>query len=226
LKELIQGGIPLGSNILVEFEPDSLWYETSFTIAASILAEGGRVEYHTYVRAPKEVDDFLSGLVPDSKRTLVVERLRIIDSYNVQIGLNVSGETRSMNLSDLSIRTAKRMKAREVSLATLHIDDNSSILLQYNDEKTFVDVWRTRNLPQTRVAQAIFMYGLIAGVGSPSVFRQLESVSDGIVDFKTSETEGGQIEHLMRVRTMRGKICDSRWRRLNLNERGNVTLAN
>jgi KaiC/GvpD/RAD55 family RecA-like ATPase len=116
------------------------------------------------------------------------------------------------------------MKAAEVSKGTLHIDDNASVFLQYNDERTFVDVWRTRNLPQTRAAEAICLYALVAGIGSSAFYRQLESLSDGIVDFKSPEA-GGQVEHLMRVRTMRGKTYDSRWRHLRLMENGAVTLV-
>lgn len=70
----------------------------------------------------------------------------------------------------------------------------------------------------------VFTPALVTGVGSSALYRQLESLSDGIVDFKSAET-GDQVEHLVRVRTMRGRTYDSRRRRIQLLENGEVALA-
>jgi KaiC/GvpD/RAD55 family RecA-like ATPase len=153
----------------------------------------------------------------------------VVDSYTTQIGLNLSEESRgsakietvaekSLKLADWSIGIAKDMKMEavaEIDKRRLHIDDNSSVLLQYNDEKVIIDVWRTRNLPHTRVRESVFLYALLTEVGSPSFQKQLESISDGIIEFK-SEDKGGEIEQYVRVSTMRGRSYDSRWRRLQL----------
>jgi KaiC/GvpD/RAD55 family RecA-like ATPase len=238
LSSLIHGGVDYGINILVEFEPDSLWYETSFTIAANMLKSRIRVHYHTFVRPPQEVRGLLAGFGLDIDKLQQSGLLKIIDSHTAQVGLSaaegsqdspvIAAATQSLKMADWSIGFAKEMKAGTGYLAEtekgLHLDDNTSVLLQYNDEKTFVDVWRTRNLPHTRLGGMVFLYAFVTGVGSSTLYRQLESLSDGIVDFKSPET-GGQIEHLMRVRTMRGKTFDSRWRRIRLMENGEVALA-
>jgi hypothetical protein len=46
-----------------------------------------------------------------------------------------------------------------------------------------------------------------------------------VIDFKTEEDDG-QLENYVRVRSLRGKSCDSRWRHLHLSENGGVILDN
>jgi KaiC/GvpD/RAD55 family RecA-like ATPase len=52
----------------------------------------------------------------------------------------------------------------------------------------------------------------------------MESLCEGIFDLKSKE-EGGRVEHYLRVRTIRGKAHDSRWRRLKMENNGEVTLG-
>jgi len=44
-----------------------------------------------------------------------------------------------------------------------------------------------------------------------------------VIDFKTEENEGEQ-ENFVRVRSIRGKSCDSRWKHLHLKSNGEVVL--
>ena len=62
LKEMIPGGLSYGANYLVEFEPQSLWYETSLTITAEGLKQGLRADYHTFMHVPSKIKNDLSGL--------------------------------------------------------------------------------------------------------------------------------------------------------------------
>jgi KaiC/GvpD/RAD55 family RecA-like ATPase len=234
---VIQSGVDYGANILVEFEPDSLWYEASFTISTRLLKDGIGVHYHTFIRSPKEVTTALARLGLETDKLQASGLFKIIDSYTVQVGLGssevsrdspvIGTVTQSLKLADWSIGFAKEMKEGTGYVAerkVLHVDDSTSVLLQYNDERTFLDVWRTRALPHTRVSGQLFIYALLIGAGSNSLYKQLESLSDGIVDFRIQDT-GGQIEHLMRVRTMRGRNIDSRWHRIQLLNNGEVSLV-
>jgi KaiC/GvpD/RAD55 family RecA-like ATPase len=66
---------------------------------------------------------------------------------------------------------------------------------------------------------------VVAGVWSDSFYKQFEAQCNGVIDFKTEEEEG-QLENFVRVRSIRGKIFDSRWRHLRLERNGEVTREN
>ena len=48
LSQVAPESFDYGRVFLVEFEPQSLWYEATFTITADSLKKGIRTEYHTY----------------------------------------------------------------------------------------------------------------------------------------------------------------------------------
>jgi KaiC/GvpD/RAD55 family RecA-like ATPase len=235
LKELIEGPLAYGTNLLVEFEPDSIWYETSLTLAAQALKDGIRTDYHLFQHMPSELTEAFTRLGLDVKQLEEQDVLRVLDSYTVQTGLGV-GETskshvprhysQSLKLSDWSIADVQRIKSGvpEEDKRRLHIDDNTGIMLQYNEEKAFIDNWRTRNRPHTKVQEIILFNSLMKGAASDAFTKQFELLSDAIIDIKTQEREE-HIEHVLRVRTMRGRPCDSRWRRLRLLSNGEVALA-
>ncbi len=103
----------------------------------------------------------------------------------------------------------------------LHIDDNTSVLLHQNSEKDFIDFWLTQAMPSTRVLNLAVVHSVVTETYSPTFYRQYEALCDGIIDVRSRE-EAGKIEHFMRVRAMRGKQHDSRWRRLRLRANGEV----
>ena len=225
LKHSIPAGIEYGANLLVEYTPDSLWYETSFTIAAGALRDGLKTEYHTFQRSPDDVRKNLTRLGLNVKNLEEGGVLRILDSYTSQLGLRGAEEGR-LKLSDISISQSQKLKAgyAEGEKGWLHIDDNLSVFTRYNSENTIVDWIRTRSIPDTKAAEGLWIYSLPTGVASDSFYRQCESLSDGIIDFESKEKEG-RIEQLVRVRLLRGQSCDSRWRELRVLENGEVTLV-
>ncbi len=234
LKELAPGGFGYSTNLLVEFDPKSIWYEFSLTIASHALRTGIRTDYHTLQHYPNEVLEGLATLGLNVEKLQEEGTLSIIDSYTIQLGLGaptipkgrVHFQTQSVKLSDWSLALSQEMKTGtpESEKRRLHIDDNTSVLLQYNDEKIFIDIWRTRFIPAARLRELAFLHSLATGVYSESFCRQFESIADGIIELK-SEEKGGGIEHYVRVRTVRGKSYDSRWHQLKLLENGEVGLA-
>lgn len=235
LKELIEDPLDYGTNLLVEFEPDSIWYETSLTLAAQALKHGIRTDYHLFQHMPSELRQAFTRFGLDVKQLEEQDSLRILDSYTVQTGLGVAETleksrfpylSQSVKLSDWSIADIQRIKSGvpEEDKRRLHIDDNTGILLQYNDEKAFIDNWRTRNRPHTKVQEIILFNSLMKGAASDAFTKQFELLSDTIIDIKSQEKEG-RIEHVLRVRAMRGRPYDSRWRQLRLLQTGEVALA-
>ncbi len=224
VKELVPGGIDYGTNLIVEFEPRSLWYEASLTIATQALRDGIRTEYHIFKRFPKEVRDAFVRYGLNVKSLEEEDKLRFQDTYTRQTGLG-SAE-KSMKLSDWSIGWMKTMKAGipEADKRWLHIDDDSSVILQYNKEEEFIDFWRTRLIPSFRLAETVVLWGFLTGTASDSFYRKLESLSYGIIYFK-SEEKGDQIEQYVRITAMRNKQFDSRWHRLRLLDNSEVALT-
>jgi KaiC/GvpD/RAD55 family RecA-like ATPase len=233
LSRLVPGGFKYGQLLFVVYEPDSIWYETSLTIAAQALKDGLRIEYHAYAHIPSEVRSYLTNLGVDVKKLEGEDNLRIEDSYTGQTGLGVpetpAGKkvpVQPLRLSDSSIEFAQHIKAGipESDRRLLHIDDDTSVLLQYNDEKTVLNFVRTRMIPWARARETTYLISGSTGVGSDAFTKQVASYYDGIIDMKSEEKED-QIQHYLRIRTLRGQACDSRWRKLRLLENSEVTLA-
>ena len=218
---------------MVTYEPDSVWYETSLTIAALALKDGLRIEYHTYEHIPGEVRSSLANLGVDVKKLEVEDKLRIEDSYTGQTGLGLPEKPARkkvpiipLKLSDSSIEFAQHMKAgiAESDRRLLHIDDNGGILLQYNDEKTVVNFVRIRMVPWARARETTYLVGFLSGIASETFYKQVGSLFDGTIDFRSEEKED-QLQQYLRMRTLRGRACDSRWRKLRVLENGEVTLV-
>lgn len=231
LKELIPHDIEYGTILLVEFGPDSMWFETSLTIAAQPLRSGIRTQYLTFQRMPMEIRRVLASFGLDVKKLENDNVLQIIDCYTAQTGLGISEEDpsitlRSLKLSDWSIRSAQSIKRGYPAEGRrwLNIEDNGSILSKYNSENAIIEYWRTRNIPETRVSEDIIITSLLTGTVSDMFRNQFEALHDGIIDFKSEEKEG-RMQQLVRVRKMRGGNYDTRWRGLRVLDNGEVELT-
>ncbi len=238
LDELIPEGIRYGASYLVEFGPDSPWYETSLTIVASALRSGIRTEYHTYMHAPQEVRESLGKLGLQLKDLEQRDSLRILDTYDVMTGLahpetpegmkskgREPYEHQSFDITHWSSRVVNMIKAgvAEDEKHWLHIDDNTSVMCHYTDEKLMVDIWRTRIIPYAKIRELAMFHSVMMGIASESFYKQFESLCDGIIEFRSGD-EQGRVEHYTRVRTMRGMSSDTRWRRLKLHNDGSVSI--
>jgi KaiC/GvpD/RAD55 family RecA-like ATPase len=235
LRQLIPDGIDYGASLLIEFEPDSLWYETSLTIAAQALREGVKTAYHTFAHAPRDVDRAFARLGLDGRKLKNDGLFELIDSYSVQTGLaeaerlkNVTTEyalIESLKLQDWSIIHSQAFKAgiTDKNKRWLHIDDDTTVFTKYNTENALIEFTRTRGLPITRSGEAVWLSALLRGILSEAFYRQEEALSDGIIELKTEEKEG-EIEQKLRVRLIRGKKFDSKWHTLKLQDNGEVSI--
>lgn len=233
LEEMIPDGIEFGTAALVEFEPDSLWHETSLTIAAQALRQGVRTAYHAFQHPPAETRNALRRLGLEVEKLEDDGVLLIIDSYSAQTGLGLQENERfatsTLKLSDWSISGARNIRTgvpwySDEKKRDLHIDDNLGILLQYNSEKALIDWFRTRAILETRTNKTATFHSFVIGVASDVFYRQFEQSCDGIIDFKSQEKEA-EIEQYVRVRVMRGRRYNSRWRQLRLMGNGEVKLV-
>ena len=234
-ERLIPDGVEFGTNLLVEFDPDSAWYEASLTFVAQALRKGHKALYHTFQHLPSDVEYDLRKFGLDLTSLQRDGFFEIVDSLAVQTGgLNPVDEkdpvAKSLKIQDLSIAAAQEIRKEraegipEADKWWVHVDDNTAIMTRYNPENTMIDFWRTRHIPLTRVAQNVMVFSILNGTVSENFRAQFETIHDGIIDFKR-EDRGGDVAQLVRVRKMRGKKIDSRWQRLDLKETGEVSLV-
>jgi len=189
LRELVPDGIDYGAGLLVEFEPDSIWYETSLTIAAQALRERVKTAYHTFRHTPREVERDFARFGLDAKKLKNEGLFELIDSYSVQTGLaeaekirNVSTEyavIESLKLPDWSISYSQAMKAGipDKDKRWLHIDDDSTVMTKYNSENAMIEFQRTRGNPMGQATGEISVMALLKGVASDAFYRQKEALS-------------------------------------------------
>jgi KaiC/GvpD/RAD55 family RecA-like ATPase len=235
--DIVPGGFAHGANYLVEFEPNSLWYETSLAIAAQAMKAGVKTQYHTFMHIPGEVRQGLQKFHIDLKTLESEDRFRLIDSYSGLTGLPLQPEQGKMaGRSRLSLNDPSYLEDYTANMVTLvnegasdnekrwlHLDDNTSIFNRYFKEQDVLNIFQTRAFQLTRLLELSTFHSLVAGVWSESFYKQFESQCDGVIDFKSEEDEG-ELENFVRVRSIRGKSCDSRWRHLRLQDNGEVAL--
>lgn len=235
LGELVPGGLQYGRFYLVEYEPQSLWYETSLTVTAHALRNGVKTEYHVLLHHPMEVREALKRLGVDVEKMEEQGMLRILDTYSVTTGLETperlrSGpqpyQSRTLNVHDMGMDLEHQIKegVPQEQKRWLHVDDATSVLCQYNEEKTVLEYKRTRWIPYARARDLTEVAALVTNTASSGFYTEFESFSDGIFDFRSRE-EGGKMAHYVRLRTLRGKACDTSWRRLRLTGNGEVELG-
>jgi len=234
LGELAPGGFHYGMTCLVEYEPHSLWQETSLTIAAEALKRGIKTEYHIFQHTPTEVRSALKEMGVEVENCERRGIFRIMDTYTSTTPLGESREGRAEPL--LSGRTPdarkwartirQKMKSgfEEGEKRWLHIDDNEAVLLQFSDEEYIVNGWRTTFVPMAKARELLTLHALVTGVASDSFYRKREALADAIMDFKAIE-EGRKLEHYVRLRALRGVKFDSSWRRIELFGKNRVRLS-
>lgn len=240
LNELAPDGFFYGGHYIVEFDPDSLWYETSLTMAALALKQGVKTEYHVFQHYPSEAVEAFSKLGVDAKKLEEEGLLRFWDSYSRTVDyeaamkdkrsaeLNSWKSTRDkpFDLKKTTEAVKKEMKAGypDQEKRWLHIDDNTAIMLQYVDYEEFVDMWRTGGVTYIRARETPHFLAFVKGVASDAFYIKYEALCDGIIDVVAKE-EGGRIENYIRIRMLRGKVFDSRWHRIVLGSNGEVRLV-
>lgn len=228
IEDLTTGPIPAGSQLLVEYDPASQWYNASLTIMAEWLKTGGTGTYHTYARPPDHVRSQLKRLGVDTESIEKAETREwphlIYDWYTLTTGMKSKERyaPSSLKVADFSIDLIDWMKGPPAP-NRLIIGDDESTLSRFNDEKAWIELELTRTLPGARMRKITQLIGLMVGVHSEWVYKRVEGACDGILDFKLEERDG-QTRSLMRIRNIGNVGFDSQWHRLRVDEKLQVTL--
>ncbi len=211
IEDLTTGPVPAGSNLLVEFDPASQWYNAVLTIAAGWLKTSGRVTYILSSRAPDDIRSQLTKLSIDVARSEASDTLRIWDAYSTTLGLQSREKYKieSMNVADLRIWAAKQFMHQPPSPDLLYITENSSVAARYNNEKSWIEYTLTRVLPSVSMTKAMNVRGVSLGVHSDSAYKQLEVAANGVIDLKVEEVEG-ELHNSIRIRKVLNARFDAR----------------
>jgi class 3 adenylate cyclase len=227
LEELAPGAFDFGRIVLVEFQPNSLWYESALTVASQSLRAGVRTDFHTFQHPPEDARRAISAQGIDVERAEKDGLLRILDSYTVQTGLQVPDRhepygfaSQSLKMSDwLAASPQVLVQAGERSL--VHIDENNSVLLNYNSETEILNFFRTRAYEGARRNEILFVHSFLTNAHSRRFYGAFEALADVIVDFESRETSG-RVQQRVRTRQIRGRGADTRWRSIEVRHAGEV----
>jgi KaiC/GvpD/RAD55 family RecA-like ATPase len=226
-EELTTGPIPSGSNVLVEFDPASEWYNAALTITVGWLQSGGRVHYNTSMQAPDAVRSGLKRLGLNPAILEKEDKLRIYDWYTMTLGGKSTDKAPlpSLKIQDLSPQYATWMKSGGLNedATTLRVIDCDSTLARFNDERIWLEFILTRVYPRGPLYKATRISPVARGLHSDWAYRALESAADGIIDFKLDEAQDPPC-NLVRIRNMRNVRFDGKWHRLRVTDNLAVAL--
>lgn len=225
IEDLTTGPVPAGSNILVEYDPASQWYNASVAIAAGWLKSGGYISYHVAAQPPMNIRLRLKKLGLDVEDLESSGKLTLWDWHTATLGRKSQEKHKvdSLKVADLSIEYAKEVMRWQRGPHLLSIMDNDSCLARFNDVKPWVEFMLTRLIPIAPISESIRLRGIIRDLHSEWVYKNLEVAVDGIVDFKIEDV-GGERRNLIGIRSMRNVAFDGRWHQLKVGENFEVTL--
>jgi len=174
--------------------------------------------------------DNLENVVPTDSPTLALN-----DWYTAAIGRKEEDQFveehkvyNSLKVADLSIVWMEGERKygdlyEKPGPPVLRIHDNISCLSRFNDEKAWVEFVIRRIIPRATRWNQVALIGLTEGLHSDSVYKTLEGLADGVIDFKLKETPD-EIKDLVRIRSMRSVGFDRAWHPLRMSENTEITL--
>ena len=230
IEDLLTEPLPAGSNLLVEYDAASQWYRASVNIAREWLRDGGEVGYNVAAQLPDRLRSQLRKLGLKVEEFETDGKLEVWDWYSATLGQKSKEKfvgASSLKAADLSIAISKdELKpamAGEAYPRYLRIWDNSSVLARFNDDRAWVEFLVTRIFPSAFYTKSTLIVGVIRGVHSDAVYRQLEDAADGVIDFKIEDI-GEKTRDVLRIRSMRNVSFDREWHRLKICENFEVSL--
>jgi len=234
IEDLLKAPLPPGKSILVEYDPTSAWYQASVSVAADWLRKGGTVTYGVTSQPPDNIRSQLKQLGVDVAGLEANDKLRVFDWYTATLGRKSTEKYAfySLKAADLSVLHSKYMMASgdavdlirpTPSPEWLRILDDVSCLARFNEEKSWVEFVRTRLIPISSLWTSTGIGGLIKGVHSEWVYKNLEAAVDGVIDIKLDEISE-EAKSMMRIRSMRNVGFDAHWYPLKIAENSEVSL--
>ncbi len=228
IEDLTRGPVPPGSYLLVEYDPESVWFAASLTMAVGWLKAGGTVLYSVMTQPPDKFRFKLNRLGVNAEELEKAGKLVLHDFYTATLGQKSKEKLAadSLKVHELSIWFAKELASPifvQHGPELLRIRDDWSSLDRFNQEKHWVEFVLTRIVPSATRLRSRSIAGIMRGIHSKWAYSQIEASVDGIIDFKL-EGSGDEVRNLMRIRSMRDVEFDGRWHTLKTRENFEVIL--
>ena len=230
IEDLVTEPLLAGCNFLVEFDAASQWYRASLNIAREWLRAGGDVGYNVASQFPDNLRVQLGKLGLNVEQLETDGKLEIWDWYTATLGQKSKEKfvgSSTLKASELSIAIAqeelKPAMAGETYPEYLRIWDNCSVMARFNEDKAWVEFLVTRVFPTAFHSKSTLIVGVIRGVHSDWVYKQLEDAADGVFDFKIEDV-GEETSDVFRIKSMRNVSFDRRWHRLKIGDNLEVSL--
>lgn len=225
IEDLTTDPVPNGSNLLVEFDPASQWFNASISMMAGWIRSGGKIAYNVAAQPVERVRSKLKGLGLDPEKLENGGSLRLFDWYTTTLGKksNEIFVQTSLKVADMSIQFAKEQVPGPPIPEWLGIMDNASVQARFNDEKAWIEFALTRAIPASYTRQSTSIDGILKKAHSEWAYTQLEAAYDGVIDFKLEE-EGKSAHDVIRIRSMRDVLYDRDWHELKIRSNFDVSI--
>jgi KaiC/GvpD/RAD55 family RecA-like ATPase len=243
LAELVPDGIGHGTSLLVEYDTHSQWFALATTIVARWLEAGNRALCPAMVRPREVIVRDLERLGVDVTAKEETGRLRVDDWYSATLTLEqLTPETEaidgrylkygSVKIADLSVGFLKQLKGHrlldkwssEHEIGVLAVVESFSMLLRFNEERTFLEWFESRDLPLQRKLRRINLWGFGRGLHSEQFYKRLENMADGLIELRVMERED-RIRNFLRVTGVKGQPHDTRWHEIEVSSNGEAVLV-
>lgn len=225
ISDILGHEIERGKFLIGFYDPAAHWLSFVLTLASSLLQNGYVVNVTTTSTPPSEIRRIMNLAVPQLKETEVANRLTISDIYTWQTGRkSVEADTAdSLSLAKASIDFGTTWLRKSMPHYDFVVTDNFSPFLTYNEERVFTQ-WFTKIVPHIREMKGIRIWSFNKRVHSDPLYAALESLADGIIELDYRE-ESDVLEHVLRVKSMKGVPHSTKWRKLEVNSNGLMELS-
>jgi KaiC/GvpD/RAD55 family RecA-like ATPase len=223
VSDILGREIGKGKFLIGLHEPAAHWLFFVLTLASAVLSQGQVVNVMTTNTPPREIRRILNRAVSKLGEPGVGNRLVISDMYTWRTGgKSDEAETvESLSIGKTNLEFAA-WRQRSASFDFV-VSDDMSAFMRYNEERVFIQ-WLDRWVAYFREVKGIRLYSFIKHFHSDAMYAYLESVADGIIELDYREN-AGVLEHVLRVKSMKGMPHPTTWRKLTVNSDGTMQLS-
>ena len=223
VSDILGRKIGRGKILIGLYEPAAHWLSFILTLASAVLLQGLAVNIMTTSTSPREIRRALNRMIINFKEPEVANRLTISDFYTWQLGRksDEADSVEGLSIAKMNVGFAEQTKgSTELDFV---VWDNLSAFMRYNEERLFTQ-WLDRFVAYLRETKGIRLWAFVKRSHSDAMYAYLESVVDGIIELDYREN-AGVLEHVVRVKSMKGMPHPTDWRRLAVNSDGIMQLS-